>query len=239
MSKLFIKGDLHSSFGPIYDFIRMSSKGDILFLLGDVGLNILRDYIPEGEAIESDIKKRIDSECQFRDVQIACIHGNHERRPETIETYKEVEWNGGIAYREDFAKNIIFLKDGEIYNIEEWKFLICGGAWSADKEFRLKEGLPWYIDEQPSELTKWRIERKLQKMGWKVDCVLTHTCPYKYIPRELERNKINNSDLGTEKWLDSIDDKLDYKKWYVGHWHRDLDFGKVEFLYKKTKIINP
>lgn len=34
-------------------------------------------------------------------VTIFAIHGNHEQRPQTIETYKEKMWHGGMVYYEE------------------------------------------------------------------------------------------------------------------------------------------
>lgn len=34
-------------------------------------------------------------------ITIFAIHGNHEQRPFTIESYKEQVWNGGMAYYEE------------------------------------------------------------------------------------------------------------------------------------------
>ena len=226
-----VTGDIHSDFTRIYDFIKKASRGDILILLGDVGINILRDYSMDGEMIEREIKKKIDSECQFRGVQVACVHGNHERRPETVSTYAPFEWHGGVAYREDFAKNIVFLKEGEVYNISGQTFLVCGGAWSADRKYRMDNGLPWYEDEQPSEIIKQRVEETLNKVNWCVDYMLTHTCPYRFIPDETITNKCGNPDRSTELWLDSIEKRLNYRSWYCGHWHCDKQIEKINFLY--------
>ena len=81
-----------------------------------------------------------------------CIQGNHELRPHHIDTYKEVEWNGGIVYREDKYPNLLFAKDGEIYHIQGTDFLVCGGAYSVFKDYRIAHGLSWYYDEQPSAM---------------------------------------------------------------------------------------
>jgi len=38
-------------------------------------------------------------------------------------------------------------------------------------------------------------------------------------------------DKSTEKWLDSIEDRLDYEKWYCGHYHTNKTIDKMRFLY--------
>ena len=53
----------------------------------------------------------------------------------------------------------------------------------------------------------------------KIDIILSHTCPYKYLPREMFLAEIDQStvDYTTEYFLDEIEDKTDYKLWYCGH----------------------
>ena len=38
-------------------------------------------------------------------------------------------------------------------------------------------------------------------------------------------------DKSTEKWLQTIEDRLTYKKWYAGHYHIEKCTGKLEILY--------
>lgn len=53
--------------------------------------------------------------------------------------------------------------------------------------------------------------------------MLSHTMPLKYELVEVfmagvDQNKV---DKFTEEWLDGIEDKLDYEKWYCGHYHTE------------------
>lgn len=62
--------------------------------------------------------------------------------------------------------------------------------------------------------------------------VLSHTCPEKYIPFDalIPGTDQRTVDRSTEKWLDSIENKLSYTKWLCGHWHIDRAVDKVRFL---------
>ena len=58
----------------------------------------------------------------------------------------------------------------------------------------------------------------------------SHTCPRKYEPVEhfmpgIDQSKVDKS---TENWLDTIEDRLDYKEWYCGHWQ---DVYKRQCIY--------
>ena len=42
-------------------------------------------------------------------------------------------------------------------------------------------------------------------------------------------------DDSTEKWLDKIENKLNYKKWYAGHFHTEKKVNdKFQFLFKNV-----
>lgn len=77
------------------------------------------------------------------------------------------------------------------------------------------------------------MEENLEELHWGVDVVLTHTAPLKYEPREVFLPGINQSmvDKSTEQWLDTIEERLDYKKWYCGHYHTIKKIERVEFMF--------
>lgn len=79
----------------------------------------------------------------------------------------------------------MFAKDGEVFDLDGKQVIVMGGAYSIDKMFRLIYGYGWWEDEQPSEEIKKYVEAQLEKLGWKVDVVLSHTTPLKYEPGEV------------------------------------------------------
>lgn len=222
---VYFTGDIHGDILPVTTFIREQglSSEDIIVLLGDVGLNFYGNHQGDGKK-----KQRLDK----TGVTIFCIHGNHEKRPQTISTYEEKRWHGGVVYEEAAYPNLKFAKDGEVYDLDGFKAIVIGGAYSVDKYYRLAKGIPWFSDEQPSDETKAAVEAKLDEMGWFADIVLSHTCPAKYIPVEaflpgLSQDEVDKS---TEEWLDRIEDKLSYMAWYCGHWHINKHIDKMHFL---------
>jgi len=42
---------------------------------------------------------------------------------------------------------------------------------------------------------------------------------------------VNNKEH-PEEWLQTIEEKLDYEKWYFGHFHDDWKIYKFQMLYK-------
>ena len=60
------------------------------------------------------------------------------------------------------------------------------------------------------------------------------TCPRKYEPTEVFLSGLDQSsvDKSTEDWLDGIEDRLDYKKWYCGHYHTRKQIDKIQFMFE-------
>ena len=222
---IYYTGDIHGEPNKILYYVseyNLTSE-DAIVILGDVGVN----YFGNDKGDKS--RKKTLNKCG---VPIFCIHGNHEMRPESISSYKEILWRGGIVYIEEEFPNLLFAKDGEIYDLDDKKAIAIGGAYSVDKFYRLLKGMKWFADEQPSEEIKKRVIDKLDSVNWNVDIVLSHTCPAKYIPTETFLPMIDQStvDNSTEHWLDVIEDKLTYQKWYCGHWHIDKKIDKIRFI---------
>lgn len=228
----YITADPHGSFCQIADFCEKmyTTTDDVLIVLGDVCLNYhlkkWKDHKQKKKAAKLPIT-------------LFCIHGNHEARPSTIPSYKLIDWNGGKVWVEDEYPNVLFAKDGEIYQLGDKKCIALGGAYSVDKYDRLAAGLQWFADEQPSDEIKAFAESQLEAHNWQVDVVFSHTCPLKYEPVEwfLENVSQLNVDKTTEQWLDAIEGKLKYQKWYCGHFHGNKQIDKIEFLFEKFIVL--
>ena len=207
-----------------------TSINDIVIVLGDAQLNYFLNNKDKNN------KKYVNS----LPATFLFVYGNHESRPENIKTYKSKYWHNGIVYYEDAFPKLLFAKDGEIFNIYNKNFLVCGGAYSIDKYIRQKNNIPYWEDEQPSNITKYYIEKKLEKYNWTIDYVLSHTCPLKFEPTETFKNKHQQYDIdkNTEIWFDKIEEKLNYKHWYCGHYHIDLTIDdKISFVYNIPKSL--
>ena len=224
---VYITGDTHRDFRRLvfFEYSYNTTKDDILIILGDAGINYYG---------KEDIKiKKLLSDFS---ITLFCVHGNHEQRPETISSYKEKEFNGGTVYYEEEFPNLLFAKDGETYNFDGKKVLVIGGAYSVDKEIRILNDLGWWEDEQPSLETKEKVLKMFDE-GIEVDVVLSHTCPYKYLPYEVFLEGVDQSkvDKSTEEFLDIVEEKLNYKKWYCGHYHTEKVVDKLEFMFESIK----
>lgn len=223
---IYITGDVHRDFERIFEFCEENdtTTDDILIILGDAGINYFLD--------SSDYA--LKWELSALEVTLFCVHGNHEERPFLIDGYKEKLWRGGVVYCEEEFPNLLFAKDGEIYDFNGMKTVVIGGAYSVDKYARIYGNAPWFDSEQPDEEIKVRVERRLEKEFWQVDCVLTHTAPKQYEPvwafiPGLDQRLVDKT---TEEWLDSIERRLSYDFWYCGHYHVDSQEGPVRVMYQ-------
>lgn len=226
---IYITGDTHGYFDRIEDFCieRRPKRSDIMIILGDAGINYHCNW-------KDEYKKDFIADLP---ITLFCIHGNHEKRPFDIQSYIETSWHGGIVYQEQKYPNILFAKDGEIYDLDNKKAIILGGAYSIDKNYRLSHNMNWFHNEQPSEEIKAYVVQQLAAQNWQIDTVLSHTVPLKYEPIESEKSEIDQStiDKSTEQWLDSIEDRLSYSKWYCGHWHICKEIDKIKFMYENIE----
>lgn len=223
---IYITGDKHADFRDVLYFCYTDNTtlDDILIVLGDAGINYF--------ANEKDVPLK-ESLKRLCPITLFCIHGNHEERPENIKSYKTKTFHKGLVYYEEEYPNILFAKDGEVYDFDGKSVLVIGGAYSVDKYYRLSRGYNWYESEQPNEETKNKVRDALSKRNNKIDIILSHTCPYKYLPREMFLAEIDQStvDYTTEYFLDEIEDKTDYKLWYCGHYHTDKTIDKITFMF--------
>ena len=104
----FITGDTHGDFTRLNDFNKKAAptSDDVLIILGDAGFNYFGDDRDKQ-------KKEFVSGVPF---VTFCIHGNHEMRPEDVAGYITKEFCGGIVLYEEAFPNILFAKDGEVYD---------------------------------------------------------------------------------------------------------------------------
>lgn len=231
---IYITGDTHGGFTHIVRFAAkmQTTIDDVMIILGDTGLNY---FIHNG--LNDKRTKKLKQEVAAIPLTFFCIHGNHEERPYNVKGYITEEHFGASCYVDPTYPNQIFAKDGEVYDFNGRKTIVIGGAYSVDKFYRLSRGSAWFESEQPNDEIKTYVETQLDNVGWKVDTVLSHTCPISTEPRHLFLPFIDQStvDTSTEEWLQTIADKLDFDKWYFGHFHDDWINDKYEMLFNSIK----
>lgn len=230
--RIWIAGDIHGSDLPIYNFYHrnkdtftFSENTDCIILLGDVGANYYLDYR------DKNFKKKL-SKYPFT---YFCIRGNHEARAQSCALKNADHWNlelffEGAVWVEEQYPNIKYAIDYPfIYYILGYRTLVIPGAYSVDKQHRLKNGWSWFKDEQLTQ-DEMNIGRELIETDPNFDLVLSHTCPIYYEPTHLFLPMIDQStvDKTMERYLGEIEFKIKYKRWLWAHFHSFLKYPVTE-----------
>lgn len=208
----FLKGDIHGNLFEIIDFINRFNlgKNDNIIILGDCGIAWRKDR----KDLDQNIK--LWNQCS-NGVKLYFLDGNHENF--NILNSLPIENNMG-----KIADNIYHLRRGQVYEFENKKILVCGGADSIDK-YRRIENFTWWKEETISQETIDDIP------AGHYDYVLTHCCPRSVFEKNkiylstlqfLDENKINHS---SEDMLEQLKSKITFDHWFFAHYHinRNLD----------------
>lgn len=227
---VYVTGDIHGNVRTLLEWLDKCKipheKDQIIVLLGDVGVNYFGGYKDR----ENKVLLQDSNRTYF------CIHGNHEKRPETISSYYKLLWHGGLVYVEDEFPDLLFAQDGEVFDLDGLQTLAIGGAYSVDKWYRLCHGYGWWEDEQVSEERRAEILETVKRIK-SVDLVLTHTCPYEWEPTDLFLPELdqNTVDESMEHWLSQVEDLLEYRYWLFAHFHDDrLINDRAQMLFKNV-----
>ncbi|MBC7949794.1 MAG: metallophosphoesterase [Chitinophagaceae bacterium] len=187
---IWITGDLHG--GETASHVSSSNfsgkQGDVVLCMGDLGGVWYHDYNTNVDHRRQE-DYFLESRLRQRFLWMA-VDGNHENFARLFGGESPlVELFGGKAYM--IREHVYYLKRGEVLSIEGKTFLAFGGAMSRDKDPGMftnaygklrpwpgrTEGVNWWPEEVPNREDMESACRNLDRIGWKVDYVLTHTCP--------------------------------------------------------------
>lgn len=226
MNRRIVCGDIHGQTAPVENIWRRLNKevdeSDVLILLGDCGLNYFFNYR------DDNTKKKLK---KFGFTYF-CIRGNHEERPENCAAAAPENW-----HKEEFFGNEVWVQNKypyikyaldqvAEYNIDGKSTLVVPGAYSVDKEYRLRQGWSWFPQEQLS----WEEQEDgLKNLKSHYDYILSHTCPQGFLPyiQDLFLSVVDQSsvDKTTENYLQTIAERVNWDHWYFGHYHDNRDIG--------------
>lgn len=160
---------------------------------------------------------------ESRPYTVLFVDGNHERFDHWAERPMEL-WHGGLTQRLSDTSPIRRLTRGEVFELDGSTVFTMGGATSVDKEYRIPYS-SWWPQELPDERNFEEARAKLNSVGWTVDYVITHTCSTRMLSSTLyPAPGWNCPDVDRlTAFFDELEDRLDYKRWYYGHFHRDTN----------------
>ncbi|MCL2630638.1 MAG: metallophosphoesterase [Firmicutes bacterium] len=229
-NRVFVTGDIHGDMNDLAGrvmYIGDTTKDDLLILLGDIGFFYSVYY----DKLQKDLERQ--KLAADLPITLLCIQGNHEQ-PFAEMAADKIKLLGGDGYE---SNDIYFAANGTVFDINGKKSLIVGGAYSVDKFWRLERGNAWWENEELTDAELDGIYKTVK--GQKFDFVITHTCPYNFLPREVFLPGIDQSHIKnrTEHALQKIHDSISFDRWYCGHFHTDKLDGKIEFFYRSVKQI--
>ena len=233
---IFVTGDIH---GDLLRFVPSNftigqklTKEDILIICGDFGLI----WSLNGNKDEWEKLKWLDEQPWTT----VFVDGNHENFTR-LNGYKVIEKWGGKVHR--IRDSIFHLMRGEVYQIQGLTIFAFGGAFSIDRVDRVKD-ISWWEEEIPVDIECQNAYENLQKVEYKVDIVVTHDAPKHLALRygfgmDCMSNGYPNNAVNILDWLNLLEYKIDYKQWYCGHYHIDLDdCESFHFLFHRIMDVD-
>lgn len=217
------------------------TKNDYVIICGDFGGILDQNKRARYE------RKRIKQLSKMKFTTLF-VDGNHENF-DRLYSYPIIEWHGGKVHK--INSSIFHLMRGEIYEIDNKKIFAFGGASCHDipdgildddnlekideydkrhAGYRIR-GYNWWDLELPTDGELRNGLDNLCKVNNKVDYIISHCAPTSI------QNAFNPyyPDNKLTKYFEEIKDKVEFKKWYFGHYHKndDTTFDKFACLYEK------
>lgn len=194
------------------------TENDHLIITGDFGFPFTPDDIKEYESGEKTAYTERMRWFAERPYKVLFVDGNHDNH----DWWREqpvTEMFGGRVQVHPHAQNVIHLMRGEVYEIEGRSFFTFGGAASVDKKWRT-EGYSWWSGEEASRAETEHALDTLERVGYKVDFIITHTMPRR-LTAAMPRFCYKLLPCATAAFLDTVLDRVQYDKWFCGHFHID------------------
>ena len=217
---------------------KSKDKTDYLIICGDFGFFFHQKDSYSAVKMEEKLTKIYSR----KNTIVLFIDGNHENFNRLFsDEFPEVEMFGASVKK--IRENIFYLKRGRVYNIEGKTFFTMGGGYSIDKANRT-EHISWWKEEMPSYVEMKKGFASLKAVGSEVDYILTHTCSASIFQKMVENPMLNlyhkgvNEEKILRDFLQVIEETVDFKKWFFGHFHYDYKIDEKHVsLYDKVEYL--
>lgn len=231
---IFITGDTHGQFERFSSKNFMQGrelvKSDYVIIAGDFGGIWDTNQSTEQEAYWLDWLNDKPWTTLF-------VDGNHENfdRLDNLPIEEEFGEEVGIV-----RPSILHLKRGRIYNIQGRKFFTFGGGFSIDKA-RRRESISWWSRELPNYEEYHKGLDAAISNDKSVDYIITHTCSrsdFNLMALQFHmEHKVSREEEQLREYFNQIQDSVEYKKWFCGHFHVETLINKTQFLYRSIQKI--
>jgi predicted phosphodiesterase len=200
---IYVTGDTHGDLNRFKHTLlrgfRKIKKRDTLIICGDFG------FIWDGGKKEKQILKWLGK----RRYDVVFVDGVHENF-EQLEKYETEEWCGGKTRK--ISGKLRQLMRGEVFEIAGKRVLAFGGG---EKDADEPEISP-KCNPSPEDFE--RAICSLQKYNYELDYIVSYEPPT-IITEFLALNKNVSENLSY--YLDEINQKTDYERWFFGRHHID------------------
>ena len=249
---IYVTGDTHADFRRFnmsnFPEQREMTRDDYMIICGDFG------GIWDSGGESSNEKYWLDW-LENKPFTLLFVDGNHENF-ERLYSYPVKEWNSGRVH--EIRPHILHMMRGQIFTIEGKKFFSFGGANSRDIEGGILEKDDPDFKKKRSRLNREYIPYRINHVSWwgqelsdeaemqegtdnlwahnnTVDYIITHCCSTS--TQRLLNNRLYEADRETD-YLEYIKNNVDYKIWFFGHYHDNIDINdKEKLLYEQIVRI--
>jgi len=232
MSRIFITGDVHGEVmsrlsNKNFPIAKELNREDLVFITGDFG--------SIWNAAEDQREKHILNwlnDCKFTTMIIGGNHENWDR----LRDLPLVEKFGVVLG--EIRPNVFFVPNGTLIEYAGKRIFCMGGAMSTDQHHRT-EGVSWWAGEIPTYEEMDFGTKNLERVGYKVDLILSHTMPIRNITMFCMANGFNHERVTdpTANYLSFIAEHAKFDQWFCGHFHENQVYEDVMVLY--DFIIDP
>ncbi len=245
---IYITGDCHGDFSRFstaaFPEQKKMTKDDYIIICGDFG--IWHDTNEERYWL------KWLNEKPFTTLFVAGNHENYDRLKSN--EFEIKDWHGGKVHV--IRDSILHLMNGYVFEICGKRIFAFGGAQSHDirdgildendydnhedylktrskwnklnKEYRINH-VSWWKEEIPSKEEMDFGLKTLEENKNQVDYIVTHCCPHRI------EYKMSNGRFAPDaltEYFDVIDGTADFKYWFYGHYHNDMQYlEKYILLY--------
>lgn len=225
---IYVTGDKHGQpkqYAAAITQIDNPSANDVIIVCGDAGL----EY---GTFRNKNCKKIMAS---FAGDWLI-LRGNHDTRywrdhPGWLVSSKYGE---PTAYQPSFPNIHYILDEGGLYTIQGMNFLMIPGAYSVDKEYRLKQGLSYEFEEQLTEVEQINLCKIACDNLDEIDYVCGHTFPIhqqsnlQYLFMNcIDQSSVDKSmEIFLEELMGEVEKGKRFKQYFGGHYHDNKKLDK-------------
>ena len=240
---IWITGDTHADFRRFANRRFAAAADDYLIICGDFG------GVWDGSAAENYWLDWL-GEKPWTTLFLDGNHENHER----LASFPTEQWHGGKVHV--IRPRLLHLMRGQVFVIDGLRFFVMGGAASHDidagvldpedpdfqsKRRRLDRArvfyrvnrISWWKEELPSEAEYAEGRTNLERVGDRVDVVLSHCAPSS-VQEQIGGGGYRRDSL--TDYLDEIRQRCAFRRWFFGHYHGNLELDRQFVLLYRSVV---